>query len=194
MNILFFDTETTGKYDFKLPPDHPSQPYLVQLGAILTDDNGKERAGINVLIKPDGWTISQEVVAIHGITEEIAYSCGVNIKTAAFLFNNLCYQADLLVAHNLDFDKNIMTSVFMRNQMGHRMSKMNKYCTMRSATPVLKIPRQQGQSTSSHAYKWPTLSECVRFFFNEEHAGAHDAMNDVVACARVYQELRDRGV
>jgi|SRR6185437_3224181 len=194
MNILFFDTETTGKYDFKLPPDHPQQPYLVQLAAILTDEDGKERAGINLIIKPDGWTISEEVVAIHGIDEKIANSCGVNVKTAAFLFNNLCYQADLLVAHNLDFDKGIMSSVFMRNQMGHRMNKMNKYCTMRSATPVLKLQRPNAQSKNNHNYKWPTLTECMQFFFNEDHANAHDALADVIACARVYQELKNRGV
>lgn len=192
MNTLFFDTETTGKFDFKLPPDHPSQPHLVQLAAVLLDDTGTERAGINLLVKPDGWTISEEVVAIHGISEEMATTCGIGLKNVAYLFNALCYQADLLVAHNIDFDRSIMLSVFVRNQIGHRLNKINRYCTMKSATPIVKLPHPNG---GMHSYKWPTLTECMDFFFGEDFSGqAHDAYRDVVACARVYNALKEHGV
>lgn len=193
MNTLFFDTETTGKYDWKLPPDHPSQPHLVQLAAVLLDNEGKERAGLNLLVKPEGFSISQEVTAIHGISEDIANSCGVSIKNVAYLFNALCYQADLLVAHNIDFDRSIMLSVFIRNQIGHRLNKMNRYCTMKSATPIVKAVRPG--VTGDHAFKWPSLTECMAFFFQEDFSSqAHNALADVVACSRVYQALKSHGV
>lgn len=39
---LLFDSETTGKADFKAPFSAPHQPKLVQLGAMLcTSDGGK---------------------------------------------------------------------------------------------------------------------------------------------------------
>ena len=36
--ILFFDTETTGKADFKSSPDAAHQPRLVQFAALLMDE------------------------------------------------------------------------------------------------------------------------------------------------------------
>lgn len=35
--ILFYDTETTGKADFRAAPDAAHQPRLVQLAAILAN-------------------------------------------------------------------------------------------------------------------------------------------------------------
>jgi hypothetical protein len=35
------------------------------------------------------------------------------------------------------------------------------------------------------------LAECVKHFFGEDLAGAHDALVDVRACARVFFRLRD---
>lgn len=39
--------------------------------------------------------------------------------------------------------------------------------------------------------KAPKLAECVKHFFGEDLAGAHDALVDVRACARVFFRLRD---
>lgn len=187
-NILFFDTETTGKYDFKLPPDHPSQPHLVQLACILEDSEGAERALVDIIIKPEGYNISEEVAKIHGISDDIANRFGVNRKTAGFLFNNLCYQADLLVAHNVNFDKAIMQTLYSRLDHANRLSKINKFCTMQTATSIVKVPRPGG-SIRPNDWKWPTLTECMEFFFQEDHEGAHNALADVRACRRVYHEL-----
>ena len=55
-------------------------------------------------------------------------------------------------------------------------------CTMLSSTGILKIKTKQG-------YKWPKLEECIKFFFDEQLEGAHDALTDVRACIRVYKEL-----
>jgi DNA polymerase-3 subunit epsilon len=42
--------------------------------------------------------------------------------------------------------------------------------------------------------KWkpPNLGECYRFLFEEELVGAHGALTDAKACARVYFELQRR--
>lgn len=57
---LIFDTETTGKAQFKLSPAHPTQPHIVQIGAQLLDDEFKVRGEINLIIRPDGWTVPKE--------------------------------------------------------------------------------------------------------------------------------------
>ena len=74
MNIaLVYDTETTGLPLFREPSESPAQPHLVQLGASLVDlDTRSVLSSIDVIVKPDGWTIPDEVAAIHGITNEKA--------------------------------------------------------------------------------------------------------------------------
>jgi hypothetical protein len=75
---LVFDTETTGLPLFEQPSDHPDQPHLVQLGALLVDlDTRRELASVDLIVRPDGWVIGEEVSKIHGITHELAMDVGV---------------------------------------------------------------------------------------------------------------------
>lgn len=179
---LFFDTETTGKADFKASHEAKHQPHIVQLGAVLTEDDGTERASIDLIIKPDGWTIPEEAAAIHGITTEIAERCGVPLLHAASVFSRLLAQADTLVAHNIEFDVKMMRASFFR--LGKPFSDDGKtfYCTMKAATDICRLPGLYG-------YKWPTLQEAHVHFLKEEFKGAHSAIVDVLACKRIYFAL-----
>jgi DNA polymerase-3 subunit epsilon len=63
------------------------------------------------------------------------------------------------------------------------------------AVPVLNLPPTDKMRAAGFVKpKAPTLAECVRFLFDEELEGAHSAMVDCLACARVYRELINRGV
>ena len=68
--ILFFDTETTGLVDFKASPASVNQPHLVQLGCILSEDNGEEISRLSLTVKPEGYEIPDNMV--HGITNAMA--------------------------------------------------------------------------------------------------------------------------
>jgi DNA polymerase III subunit epsilon len=189
--ILFFDTETTGKYEFAFPPDDPRQPYIVQLAALLTDDDGKELASLNTIIKPDGFIIPNEAASIHGITTERARQIGVNIDAALAMFFELKKRADVWVAHNIDFDRAVIDSVAERMFLDVGTFEKNRcFCTMLASAPVLKMPNQYGYDT----YKWPKLIEAYRHFFGESFDGAHDALADVRACAAVYFKLKKQEV
>jgi DNA polymerase-3 subunit epsilon len=73
MRALFFDTETTGLPLFHEPSEDPRQPHLVQLAAVLVDiDTRKTLGSLDLTIAPDGWEIPDDVVKIHGITNEHA--------------------------------------------------------------------------------------------------------------------------
>ena len=50
--------------------------------ALLIDDDAGEVGSLNVIIRPDGWSISEEVNAIHGISTEKAISFGIPIHVA----------------------------------------------------------------------------------------------------------------
>lgn len=187
--ILFFDTETTGKADFRAPASDPRQPRIVQLGAILQDFAGWTVGEINLLVKPDGWTIPAEATAIHGITTERCERYGLRAATVVRLFLALAGRAETIVAHNLDFDR-LMVLIELARLEGmaaeaEAMAVRAGYCTMREATGPCRLPGKWGRD-----YKWPSLQEAHRIFFKEEFAGAHDAMADVRACARVYWHLQ----
>jgi len=180
--ILTVDTETTGKWVFGRPITAPEQPRIVQLGAILADLSGKIKGELNLLIKPAGWTIPAEATAIHGITTEDCEKYGIEIRSALGLFNMWIRYAPLLVAHNIDFDVNMVNSEVAKLGKSPILDGVQKYCTMKNSTNIVKIPSPRG-------YKWPKLQETHKFLFNEDFEGAHDAMADVRACLRCYLEL-----
>lgn len=180
--ILAFDSETSGMPDFNRQAEDPSQPHIVQLGAILFDSNRRVVSELNLLVRPDGWTISPETTAIHGITQEAAMKYGIKLERVIKLFIDLADRAELLVAHNYSFDEKMV-----RRELHHltlpslaeAMRARPNYCTMKSSTDILKIPGLCG-------YKWPKLQEAHVHFLGREFDGAHDAMADVRACAAVY--------
>lgn len=172
---LFFDTETTGMIDFKADRNAPR---IVQLAALLTDDGGEEVASVSVIIKPDGWKVSDEAAAIHGITTERASFCGVPESAALHLFDSLLLCADTACAHNFSFDHAMMSR---GSEIRFNVLLQRKFCTMMAMTPVCQLPgKYSGQ------YKWPKLQEAFKHAFGKEFEGAHDAMADVRACAAVY--------
>lgn len=179
--ILFFDTETTGKANFRAPADDASQPRLVQLAALLTDDAGKEMACLSFLVKPEGFEIPTSASAIHGVTTDTARDYGVELVTALQAFGQLAKKAHVHVAHNIKFDALIMEGEFIRTEFDDLpFDGAKTFDTMHAMTDVCKLPGNYGN------YKLPKLIEAYRFAFNEEFSGAHDAMADVRACARIY--------
>lgn len=179
--ILVFDTETTGKADFHRSPDHPCQPRIVQLGALLLNVEGEELMSLNVIIKPDGWVIPKEASDIHGITQEIAERDGVAEIEATKSFDKMLMCADVAVAHNFDFDHLVLSrgSVIREREL-----RRKGFCTMKALTDVCQLPGPYG-------FKWPKLQEAHQFAFGSMFEGAHDAMADVRATARLYLWMQE---
>lgn len=54
---------------FSEPSEHPGQPHIVQLAALLVDPESHETiASMDVIVRPSGWTIPDDVAAVHGTT------------------------------------------------------------------------------------------------------------------------------
>lgn len=64
----------------------------------------------------------------------------------------------------------------------------------RSVDVVCIPPTQKMVSAGRTNYKDPSLSECIRYFFDEELEGAHDALVDVQGSIRVYLKLVELGM
>lgn len=195
MGDLVFDTETTGLPVWHQPSEHPDQPRLVQLAMVALDSDLVEAASRSMIVRPDGWTIPADAAAIHGITTEMAMDEGVPLADVMDAFRDAVEQAGRLVAHNIKFDARIMRIQQFRLQAetlggaipeGHefddfvRAREADHYCTMMKAYPIMGLK----------SFKGASLGACVRHFFDEDLPGAHDALVDARACARVYRHLR----
>lgn len=195
MTVLFFDTETTGFLDDRLPPDHEAQPYIVQLAAQLCDDEGIPLAGFCFIVSPraDGniVTIPERAAAVHGITTEKAIQFGVSAEFALSAFTHLYQRADLVCAHNIKFDKGILEVAIARHYGKTMPLRKPLFCTMEAASPIVNLPpTEKMRAAGFDKPKPPKLEECVQHFFNEKLDGAHDAMIDLTACRRVYLHIK----
>ncbi len=188
---LFFDTETTG-----IPRNHDAPasdtanwPRLVQIAWSLTDEKGNELRSQASIIRPNGFEIPASATRVHGITTATAQRLGVEIKRVLTAFSKDLAAAEVLVAHNAQFDERVVGAEFYRSgRKSNPLSGKKLYCTMRSSTAFCRIPG------GPRGFKWPKLQELHRALFGVEFESAHDAVADVRACVRCFFELRRRGV
>lgn len=189
--ILIYDTETTGFPKGNLPLDHESQPYIVQLAMELCGDDGRTAASFCAVID-NGVDIPEKASAVHGITRERAAEIGIAPALADECFTSFYNRADLIVAHNADFDKKLVEIAMARRFASPKYTLQKPFfCTMTTAAPIVNIPPTERMLAAGfNKPKSPKLEECIRHFFGEDLPGAHDAMVDVAACKRVYLQLK----
>ena len=198
MNILFFDTETTGFSNSNLPVDDPAQPHIVQIAAQLCREDGAIVGGFSFIVDPGishGITIPTRAAEVHGITDEVAAALGMSVEFALSAFLHLYQRAGLVVAHNIKFDRAIVETAIARHYKRPMPLRKPLFCTMEAATPIIALPPTDRMRAAGFTKsKPPKLAEAIRHFFDEPLDGAHDAMVDVIACRRVFFRLREMGV
>ncbi|MDX2246253.1 MAG: 3'-5' exonuclease [Bacteroidia bacterium] len=187
---LFFDTETTGlPQNWKAPvTDLANWPRMVQLAWLVYDEKGKEINRANYLIQPKGYRIPAGVAMMHGITTERAAKEGIPLEAALAAFAGAIEDAAQLVAHNIEFDERIIGAEFLRTEIPNQLFDKPRLCTMKSSINYCRLPGKYGR------YKNPSLTELHQKLFGHKFDDAHDALADVVACARCFFELRELGV
>lgn len=190
---LFFDTETNGlpaRYDAPIT-DSQNWPHILQFAWVLTYEDGTEIHRSNDVIRlPDGVRLDAGAAEVHGLTAD-RLEGGISIFESFSKFGVSLGLTDVLVAHNIDFDRCIVQAELHRQNQQISIQSINelpKVCTMKSATNFCAIPGGR------RGYKWPRLDQLHQKLFNEGFDGAHDAMNDVEALMRCFWALKERGV
>lgn len=182
MIIMPFDTETTGLPDWKTPSEAPHQPHLVSLYAANVDSTTRLTLNeVDVIIKPDGWTIEPGMV--HGITHEQAMDQGIPEDEALGMLLDLWDECELRIAHNATFDNRIIRIAMKRYLQGGNLGDLWKdpkgyYCTMREYNKI-------------HGGKWPTLEEAYLKLVGRPMENAHNAKADALGCLDVYFKLAE---
>lgn len=187
---LFFDTETNGL------PQYGRWPRITQLAYKLTDELGNQIKTFNSVIAPrlnsrgtPEWTVPKEQFFIdNNISTERCIAEGVSLESALEQFNDdvLKYGPIYKIAHNLNFDKNVLVNEFRRERITDKhFRSMKEFCTMLSTVDYCRIPGKYGKS------KWPRLVELHYILFASDFEGAHDAMFDVNAMEKCFFRLLD---
>lgn len=193
---FFYDTETSGLPKFGMPSEHPDQPHIVQLAAALVDLDSREIvASLDLIVRPDGWTIPDGVAAVHGITTEHAVAVGVPESLALSMFLEL-WRGRTRIAHNEQFDARIVR--IAQHRAGELEADLEAWksgtaeCTARLATPIVKAPPTAKMLAAGRThYKTANLGEAVQFFTGKPLENAHSAMADVLGCMAVYFAIQD---
>lgn len=199
MNVLFYDTETTGFRHRDRRSNDPTQPHLVQLGAALIDvdaDNvGAPLALLDSIVRPDGWEIPIEASEVHKITTAIALEKGRPEGDVVQEFDALWRRAELRVAHHEDFDMRMLRIAYLRFLDQKRADEWRDgkaECTMLQSKPICRLPPTEAMLNSrfKNQFKTPKLSEAFLHFAGREMVGAHTALDDCRACFYVWRAIR----
>lgn len=197
---LFYDTETTGFVNKKMALDAVEQPRVVQLGAILDFEDGREAMRLDVIINHPfdalpanvraGWVGEDGIsgaAKIHGISPAISEQIGVTESIAIELFCDMLAVAKTVVGHNITgFDNTLMTGVIrrvLRRPDADPFAGKRILDTMVAGKPLAAMPSRQG------GYKNPKLTELHQKLFGEGFEDAHQAISDVLACRRCFYEM-----
>lgn len=195
MKVIVFDTETNGLIprDKNIVSENLDlMPYIVQLSYILFDTTSKKIVIEQdfIIRVPDDVEISKESSNVHGITKEISNRDGISIVDALDNFNISLTKADIIIAHNIAFDTNMIAIESLRNNMDVRRQFTRKinYCTMKRTVELCKITAVNRQN--KEYYKYPTLTQLHEHLFAETPLGTHNSMADVFICLRCYYKVK----
>tara|TARA_B100000795_G_scaffold90867_1_gene66180 strand:- start:745 stop:1392 length:648 start_codon:yes stop_codon:yes gene_type:complete len=181
MLVLIFDVETTG-----LPKKRKAElfefgnwPEIVQISWMMFNVTNGKIISINdhiIKLQP-GKSIPKESTKIHGITDEIMNEKGENIITILNKFKNDLMESQIIVAHNIDFDENIISVESLRWLDYNIFDDFNnmKYCTMKRSRKIKN--------------KWMKLVNLHEHLFNSVPNNLHNSLIDVFVCFRCFCKL-----
>lgn len=192
--ILFWDTETTGLPLFHEPSEDPRQPHIVQFAAAVVDiDRWVALTSVDLIAKPEGWEIPDDVASIHGITTDRAHALGVPERDIVALLLSIG-AGRTHVAHNSPFDERIARIAlkrFFSDEEAEAFKGRTFECTQRMATPIMNLPPTPKMvAARRRGPKSANLREAYQFFTGKPLQNAHSAMADVRGCVAVYRAIK----
>ena len=182
--VLFVDTETNGlPRDFIKPvTDTDNWPRLVQISWVITNSDCNALKRRAYYIRPEGFHVKSSVLNPCAIPEETLIKEGVPLFDALKEFSDDLVSVDLVVGHNIRFDKSVIQAELIRLSLPDAFEGKRTYCTMIGSKSLCQI-------IGRHGFKYPKLQEFYHYIFNKDFEGAHDASNDVEATLKCFHWL-----
>lgn len=167
---LFYDPSDFKKYD---------NSRIVQVGYILVNKSNEIMFRKSFLIKP---TFEITNSHIHGFTKDQCLKYGLEIEDVFRILENDLKNSELLISHNVQFDKNVLLSELYRcNKFSNLLVKtltIKTFCTMENGKKKFNL------------VKYPKLIELLKLCHPEETWNQkHDALDDCDACLKCYKKI-----
>lgn len=184
--IVCWDTETTGLPTTDKRPTKNNladfnQCHIVQLSAIRLDDAGVEVGTFNRIIRPEHYSsMPPEAERVHGVSFEKAMREGSSFDEVFREFIHFCGATRLCIAYNSQYDERMVGCELIRRGRSENLRWFRDH----QFTCVYKMYQTQECKRSGK------LVDVYRGYFGEDFEGAHDALADARATARVYFHLK----
>ena len=175
--IVAFDTDTTGLIS-PSANDVKDQPYITEIYLSKHTEDGKLISEFETFLKVPV-PITSEITKIIGITDETLREAPSFVEAYKHIAKFLT-GVNILTAHNLAFDRNMLANECLRIDRVLQMPwPMTHICTVRSSK------HYEGYRLS--------LTKLHEYLFGEPFEGAHRAKIDVQAQTRCFFEMVKRG-
>ena len=198
--ILVFDTETTGLVKGPRPRALEQYPHITQITAILYSVQDRRIVGVlnEYVALPEGVHIDPQASQVTGITDEMCRERGRPIKEVLHVFCELVLTSDVLVAHNYEFDSQVLQAELFRCSSHippglvrlldeEKLCRMGirPFCTMKNSVEFCGLKTAYGRP------KYPRLFQLYRALFGLSPIGEnlHHSVVDTWVCLRCYLKL-----
>lgn len=200
MKVVAFDVATSGLPDWKAPDNDLKQPHIVRLSTVTIIPGVRAFGETDDIVRPDGWSIPPETVAIHGVDKATAEAKGRPEGDVVRHFLAAIADADEVVSYGISFDARILRIAMVREGFGEDeidalKERLKGGCLMRRATDVCYLPPTHAMlARGQRGFKQPTLAEAVRILLNEElPALPRPTYVDAHLAGRLYLAMQEGG-
>ena len=178
MKFIIYDTETTGLLK-PSPAKIELQPHMIEFHGCLLDEEFNLISELGTLLRVD-FPLSELITRITGITDEMLKG-QPHFSDMYDEFKEFFSQADLMIAHNLSFDENILNNELIRiGKEDDFIWPKHKLCTV-----------ERSISIRGHRLK---MSDLHYIMTGKTFKDAHRAKNDVYALVRSFHGMVERGL
>jgi DNA polymerase III epsilon subunit-like protein len=169
-------------------------------------DNNKAIIKDNYIKIAESIVLSEESIAIHHITRTTLNNEGIHITDALKKFCKALKECNLVIGHNLSFDKRLIFVECMRNQVDQffteylysaqsrgisKKIKVSKpeYCTMRNNLQLCNITRLD--KYDNPYLKFPSLTELYTCVYPKANLpqNMHNSLVDVIMTLMCYMTI-----
>lgn len=182
---MIIDTETNGLPNNKgltyghYPLFNDLNKYdssrIIQFSFMICDEKLNNNKIHDYIIYAENFNINN--YEFHGITNSISKKEGYDFNIVANIFFKELENCDYIIAHNINFDINVIKSELFRRKLYHiiiELEKKNLICTMKTFKNIVKA------SNKYYKIKDPSLKELYKYAFDCDMEKAHNSKYDVI--------------
>ena len=184
MYLIFDCSGIDRPKDWKAPfSDTFAWPRMIHLSWIVLDKELKPIDDFDHIIIPEGFGFTAEIEKRCHIDQEDIDTKGAPLEDVLKGFDKSLKTVDYVLAHNMNFNENVVAAEFLRKGISHSLFQKERFCLMQESTFFCKLPSKTG------GYKWPTLTELHSIIFKKGYSPPNNARADVIAATRCFKAL-----